>query len=70
MKVYSLDEMLDRHIGKVGTERRDAFERKFKEGLELDNNFACDWKENEYKEKCKVECDWCKYWDNYLEQDN
>ena len=26
MKVYSLEEMTDKHIGKIGTKRRDAFE--------------------------------------------
>ncbi len=28
MKLYTLDEMMDRDIGRVGTPKRDAFEQK------------------------------------------
>ncbi|RYX87796.1 XRE family transcriptional regulator [bacterium] len=30
MKTVSLDTMIDKHIGKVGTERRDSFENELK----------------------------------------
>jgi len=29
-KTFSLDTMIDKHIGKVGTERRDAFENELR----------------------------------------
>lgn len=28
MKVYTLDEMIDKHVGEIGTPRRDAFEHR------------------------------------------
>jgi len=31
MKLYTFDELLDKHLGKVGTPRRDEHERKVKE---------------------------------------
>ena len=30
MKTYSLEEMTDKHIGKIGTPRRDAFENELR----------------------------------------
>lgn len=27
-------------------------------------DFACDWQENGYPEKCEQECEWCKEWNN------
>ena len=30
MKTYSLDEMLDKHIGKIGTPKREAFENELR----------------------------------------
>ena len=33
-KLYTLDEMKDRHIGLVGTKERDEYERKLKEDVE------------------------------------
>ena len=30
MKIYTEDEMLDRHIGKIGTPTRDALDNEFK----------------------------------------
>ncbi len=30
MKTYSLEEMTDKHIGKIGTPKRDAFESELK----------------------------------------
>lgn len=33
LKVYTLEEMMDEDLGKVGTPRRDAFEAKLKEEL-------------------------------------
>ena len=30
MKTYSLEELTDKHIGKIGTPRRDAFENELK----------------------------------------
>ncbi|MCD8310486.1 MAG: helix-turn-helix domain-containing protein [Prevotellaceae bacterium] len=33
MKLYSLEECLDEHYGKIGTPARDAFERKVNESL-------------------------------------
>lgn len=34
MKLYSFDEVLDKHIGKVGTPKRDSFEHKVNEAVE------------------------------------
>ena len=34
MKVYTMEEMLERHIGKVGTPERDEFDRQIKEDIE------------------------------------
>ena len=30
MKTYSLEEMTDKHIGKIGTPKRDAFENELR----------------------------------------
>ena len=30
MKTYSLDEMIDKHVGKLGTPKRDAFENELR----------------------------------------
>ena len=30
MKIYSLDEMIDKHVGKVGTPNREAFENELR----------------------------------------
>lgn len=30
LKTYTLDEMLDKHIGELGTENRDAFENELR----------------------------------------
>ena len=32
-KTISLDEMIDKHVGKIGTENRDNFEHKLKKDL-------------------------------------
>ena len=34
MKVYTMEKMLERHIGKVGTPERDEFDRQIKEDIE------------------------------------
>lgn len=34
MKLYTFEEMLDKHLGKVGTPRRDEHERKVREAVE------------------------------------
>lgn len=33
----------------------------------VEEDFACDWEENGYKKKCKIECDWCKHGRNKLD---
>lgn len=33
MKIYTLEEMLDKHIGKIGTPERDEHERKVQEAV-------------------------------------
>lgn len=27
-------------------------------------DFACDWEDDGYPEKCEQECEWCKKWNN------
>lgn len=34
MKLYTLEEMLDKHLGKIGTPRRDEHERKVKDSVD------------------------------------
>ncbi len=34
LKLYSFEEIEDRHLGKIGTPRRDAYEKRLKEELE------------------------------------
>ena len=40
MKTYTLDELTDKYIGKIGTPERDKFEQDLKEELEAYLNFC------------------------------
>lgn len=37
-KLYSSEEVLDKHFGKVGTPRRDEFERRVAESVHADSS--------------------------------
>ncbi len=46
VKTYSLGEMKDKYIGKIGTAKRDEYENKLRKALKAEINFNVKLEEN------------------------
>ena len=68
MKTISLDDMIDKHVGKIGTPKRDSFEYELSIDLigyaikQARKEFPCVWTTNYSSGEKKTTC----YWDIIL----